>query len=82
MKMSARVNLNTYVAVILTDFGASKLNSYHSQFNLPSKYKREPAYKGQQVRYPLWELMNIFGPCLTMGFHSIPFENNEIEFLR
>lgn len=79
--MNARINLNTYVAVILTDFGAQHYNKYKAQFS-NKFYVYEPVHKGHQIRYPLWELMNIFGPVLTMGNVLIPFEGNLIEFLR
>lgn len=79
----SRVSCNTYVAVILTKYGAEILTKHYAQFCLSPAHKREREfYEGQQVRYPLWEVMHIFGGCLTMGCGKIPFEGHVIEFLR
>lgn len=80
--MNARVNINTMVAVVLTENGATIYNEYHEKYLILPSYEYKPVVKGQQVRMPLWDLMQTFGKNIYMGMPQVPFENNEIEFLR
>lgn len=78
----SKVNLNTMVAVVLTEYGAKVCNDYHAKYCYPASYGVKPVVKGQQVRMPLWDLMQTFGKNIYMGMPEVPFEGNEIEFLR
>ena len=77
-----KVNMNVMVAVILTEYGATLYNEYHAKYCYPASWKIEPAVKDQQIRMPLWDLMQTFGGGIYMGVPQVPFEDNVIEFLR
>lgn len=68
------INLNTQVRVVLTDYGLNHLRGYYAGLNSVL-----PANKTEQ--FTLWELMQIFGPCLYMGNTEIPFEKNAIDLI-
>lgn len=76
------VNINVMVAVILTEHGATLYNEYHAKYCYPASYNVKAAVKGQQIRMPLWDLMQTFGGGIYMGMPQSPFEGNLIEFLR
>lgn len=67
-KKQYRLNLNTQVTVFIKDKYKKKLPKHIVDFdkNKDGSYTTE-----------LWELVNIFGEDLKMGF-GIPFEMNEI----
>lgn len=65
------VNVNRQVYVKLTAAGVNCLRK-----NQPAI---EEVHEGWH-KFQLWELMNIFGPILQMGFNDIPFEDNAILF--
>ena len=67
--MEIEINLNDSVSVNLSERGAEILNKYFKQFIITKNYKAGDVFKTE-----LWDLMNIFGEHLTMGF-NIPFES-------
>lgn len=67
--MELEVNLNDTITVNLSERGARILNEYFNQFDIVKNYKEGDIFKTQ-----LWDLMNIFGPYMVMGF-DIPFES-------
>ena len=67
--MDLEINLNDTVTVNLSERGAGILNKYFKQFSITENYKAGDVFETQ-----LWDLMNIFGECMVMGF-DIPFES-------
>lgn len=67
--MEIEINLNDSVSVNLSERGAEILNKYFKQFIITKNYKAGDVFKTE-----LWDLMNIFGHYMIMGF-DIPFES-------
>ena len=67
--METEINLNDTVTVYLNEKGAEILNRHFAQFYMAENYKKGDVFKTQ-----LWDLMNIFGESMIMGF-DIPFES-------
>ena len=70
-------NIDSDIWVKLTDLGIQKLKERHNEI-----YKRDPSIGEftppstdvfHQMRF--WEVMNIFGPCLSNG-SEVPFETD------
>ena len=76
------MNINDEVYVKLTDYGKAvhkaSWNKYMGMTNF--QYKEPDVDACGFSKFPLWELMNIFGPCMYMGNTKIPFKNNIIKF--
>jgi hypothetical protein len=76
------ININRVAVVRLTDHGRRMLDAHYRELGLrvpvdiPGIFPAHDLYKG-----PLWDLMNIFGPCLYMGCTEVPFVKNEITSL-
>ena len=67
-----KINLNTQVKVKLTELG----EAYYKKFLWENEFSGyEPDDKGY-LHFPLWEVMQIFGPLCEMGGAPF-FENNE-----
>jgi hypothetical protein len=71
-----KCNVNVPVYVKLTGYGLEKLDDYFKDY----AFKPEPDHAGY-YKFPLWELMRIFGPHHFVGDNPC-FENNEIVFVR
>jgi hypothetical protein len=75
-----KINLNQQATIILTKYGAEKLNNYNKDLyevysiDILKEYKAGDTYKDQ-----LWELFNIFNNFYC-GANPY-FLNNEIELL-
>lgn len=81
-KQVVRVNCNETVAVTLSEFGARTLNNYWARLyeHFPVGMEPRKVYAaGERLETQLWDLMNIFGPVMKMGF-EVPFKPLEIEF--
>ena len=71
-------NLNTLVHIRLTTYGEEIHREYYSKYGLnPPEPKWDKYYN-----YSLWQVMSIFGEHLSLGFNNVPFENNEIVFVK
>lgn len=86
--MNITTNINDIVKVKLTDLGVSILLEKHNDFNdfmWEKGIRRASEFKEFEVKrdeegytsFQLWDLMNIFGPYLTLGT-DIPFETDII----
>lgn len=77
-----KVNLNDNVKVILTQYGANKLNAMRSSF-----YKKFPGLfhwyeEGETYVTQLWTLMEEFGDDMYLTNPNMPFENLDIYIMR
>jgi hypothetical protein len=70
-------NLNDRVRVTLTDAGKKVWVAYHVGLRVETPALR----RDRTIEMPLWELMQIFGPHLRIGFHDLPFVDNRLTFL-
>ncbi len=66
----AITNLNNITRVKLTEKGVQALADYHK--DVPSEYAKR-ATPGTMFTAPLWQIMEIFGPHISMGIDP-PFE--------
>ncbi|WP_372011406.1 hypothetical protein NBRC13296_12670 [Paenibacillus chitinolyticus] len=71
-----KFNINIPVHVKLTEHGQNILNDYYTGYG----YLKVPELDGY-YKFQMHELMNIFGRHHNMGF-DVPFENNEIVFVK
>jgi hypothetical protein len=77
--LSANINVQVYVE--LTPLGEKIIEEYNEQFRMPhhdAPHKKE--WDGF-YKFPLWELMGIFGQHLSIGSDT-PFEGNKIHFIK
>jgi len=70
-----KFNINHYVTIKLTDYGAYIYHRFYDSLLLP--YKPVSAY--QEVQMQLWEVFNIFGDHCYNGANQL-FVDNIIEF--
>ena len=79
-----KFNINDYVKVKLTDYGREiHKEKYVNLFQSVSyTYKYTPSIEDSEGYsiWQLWDLMNIFGPYLSMGMTKLPFET-ELEII-
>jgi hypothetical protein len=90
--MDIKININEHCRVCLTDLGR-KLLLEHWQYILEgSKRIRisseqeavksadicNPGWRKGEVRFQIWEFMQIFGPYLHMGMGEVLFKQNEV----
>ncbi len=75
-----KLNINAQVEVRLTPYGLEALREYYTDLGIPDAAMCDRAKGQTPVRFPLWDLMHIFGPVLVMGMWEpeIPFVGNEI----
>lgn len=79
------MNLNDTVWVQLTTFGFVVLCERWA--NVPglnmtiADVKNHHRMKNGWYEFQLWDLMNLFGPHMKMGFNDMPIKNNRIEFV-
>ena len=75
--MSERVsfNLNDYVFVRLTPYGRTTYRLWRQGNHYPYS---EVEVTGDELRFQAWELMQIFGPTMSMA-RNPPFERLAIE---
>ncbi len=85
LKTSIAVNINDYVKVKLNDLGVSVLKEKHDNLNKMiharggnglGEFELKVDEDGY-TKFPLWDLMNIFGHLMVMGF-EVPFETDII----
>jgi hypothetical protein len=79
--MKTAINLNEQVTVELTEFGKKVWRDHYTKLNLPAHWWELMAKDGQldlskPLRLSLWELMQIFGPSMSIGMHEVPFKEN------
>ena len=74
------MNINDEVYVKLTPYGKAIHKASWDKYMQASNftYKEPDVNIVGLTKFPLWELMNIFGYCMYMGNTEIPFEFNEI----
>lgn len=73
-----KVNLNAMAAVTLTERGAQVYNDFCRHYlGGASLVTWHELVAGQCVRFPLWEIMQIFGPKLFQGDGPL-FESNDV----
>lgn len=72
-------NINKQVTVALTEFGATIINDYHNNFNIPCQYKPKQAIVNIPIKMELWQVMQIFGSHLFNGSKQV-FVNNNLTF--
>jgi len=70
--MKLELSLNDSVSINLTLQGAVILNSKLEALGVKKKYKQ-----GQELKMPVWRLMEIIGPIIDRGNHQI-IEDNKI----
>lgn len=80
MKTWIEFNMNQYVRVRLTEYGRSLHRQDYDEFvrrfgKPPFKYKPPVEDADGWSEWQLWQLMNIFGQHVQMGFR-VPFETN------
>jgi hypothetical protein len=75
--MKFEINLNDFVEVVLTEMGAAVYNEFYEKLNLPEKYLPPLKLEGDVHRDQLWHIMQVFGPCISIGLVS-PFEFNKM----
>lgn len=90
------MNMNDRAKVVLTDLGlevyrdhfrkahadAIEVTNPSRQADIYDEYYKDDATRTERVfESSLWNIMNIFGGCLKMGF-SVPFKDNEITFAK
>jgi len=71
------LNLNDTVYVRLNELGHSTLRKEHEDTFKDSKkfpYQSPQIDADGYCKFPLWELMRIFGPTMQLGM-LVPFEN-------
>jgi hypothetical protein len=77
MREFREFNVNHYVYVRITEQGWKVLEDYFRALDFPP-IAREQAYYAPDEhgwsRFQMWDLMNIFGPSMGMGFGPVPFE--------
>jgi hypothetical protein len=71
-----KFNMNNYVEVVLTGYGAKIYNSWASS----RVYSRPLMEKGNVLKDQLWMIMYVFGEHISLGMNS-PFEYCEIDLL-
>mgnify|MGYP003402329939 CR=1 FL=1 len=75
--MPLKLNINSEVVVILTEFGARVYNKYYMKFYTAApSFECNAVEKGHELKIELWHLMQIFGEHLYNGAPHIPFEEN------
>lgn len=74
-----KFNMNKYVTVTLTQYGADIYNTHYREMNVPEKYKPVQEHEGAIIKRQLWELMHVFGSSISLGLDS-PFKECIIEF--
>lgn len=83
--MDFKFNVNEYVKVKLNDLGISILKARHNELNGMIRARGGKGFGEFELKvdeegytkFPLWELMNIFGHAMVMGL-DVPFETNII----
>ncbi len=73
------VNLNQRVRVRLSETGLRVLDAYEADLGLPERHRRHGVTDGNLWRGPLWQLMQEFGPCISMGMNEGPVVGNRVE---
>lgn len=71
-----KCNTNIPVHVKLTEKGKELLNAYYNKYG----FSKEVSFDGYYT-FQLWEVMQIFGQHIYIGC-TVPFENNEIVFVK
>lgn len=74
------ININDTVTVGLTPYGVKVVKEYYAKYGIAAHDISRLHETDEYVTYQseLWELMQIFGPCLYMGCISMPFVDNII----
>lgn len=72
------LNLNQEVWVKLTFQGHEAFHEYCHANRLPASTMLNYATRSGWWRFPLWQLMAIFGPAMMVGMGNVPFEGNNI----
>jgi len=75
------INLNEKVWVRLNDYGKSILFARWNKYSKTTEKQilKMHAVKNDWYEFQIWDLMNTFGPHLSIGFNT-PFEVNELRF--
>lgn len=72
------VNCNALCLVKLTEYGKTVYNQYLNNYNFtPHAFSLYDDF----LQTELWDIMRIFGSCMSMGNPDIPFCNNKITIL-
>lgn len=77
------MNINDTVRVRLTNAGRNLLLEHYSLGQMPGEAELsanllKPGWLGGWPEFPLWELMQIFGPHIYRGMVDLLFADNEI----
>jgi hypothetical protein len=81
-------NLNEAVWVRLTPFGRRTLEASYEFFEKYGQSAKESADRRKDANYPgfyrfqLRDLMQTFGPTLTLGARDVPFKDNVLHFTK
>jgi hypothetical protein len=75
--MSTKINVNDSVWVKLTDAGKlihrREHDAMRQQFPSLGRYKPPKQYPGGYAKFQMWELMQYFGPHISLGA-AVPFD--------
>lgn len=74
-----KFNINNYVSVTLTEYGAKIYNSQWDGLSIPKEYIPEQKKAGDTLKIQMWCLLETFGKHISIGFNS-PFENCSMTF--
>lgn len=73
------INMNDRVAVRLTAAGLIILDAFEETVGIPVRHRRLSVSDGNLWKGQLWELMQDFGPCVSLGMIDMPFVANRID---
>lgn len=78
----SKINLNDTVSVILTQYGADKVNKIYADMSerVPHFFPRLEYSEGDRYTTQLWVLFEDFGEDIYLSAVNLPFKNNEIFF--
>ncbi len=74
------LNMNGTVRVRLSETGLRVLDEYEAELKLPRRHRRRSVTDGNLWKGPLWQLMQEFGPSITMGMSEGPIVDNRIDY--
>lgn len=73
-------NVNEDVWVCLTEYGVTVYRNHYAEVEKQLRRPCGVAKAGEWKSFQLWDLMNIFGPHMRLGFSTVPFVENDICF--
>lgn len=72
LAFKAKININAETTVQLTEDGIEYLKAYWASGGINQNI---PGLKENSYTAPLWEIMNIFGSQMVMGFQQLIVKN-------